>query len=580
MSKKNILFVLLLSTLIFSFQSCVDDAKQKGNTVTIALKVEPRTLNPLLAAGDAYGRQIVTHHIFSTLTEADPNTRKYCPTLAKSLPEVKDITEGIFKGGVSYTYEILEDAVWDNATSVTANDFVFSLKSILNPKIENAYRPFYVDLVGDIQIDAANPKKFTVQMRRPYILTENALSSILVMPEYIFDPKGTMRNFNLIDLADSKKADALVKTDLRLEEFAKDFTNNFNREKGTVVGCGPYQLENWETGASVVLTKKTKHWTSKYTNTRFGLTANPDKLIYKIYANDAAALNDLKAGNLDVFPQMTAVDYKKFDVDADFKTKYNIFALKSTYLIALNINIRRPIMSDLKVRQAFSHLVNIEEVIKNIHAGMALPLKNPVLPAKDYYAKELPDFTYDIEKAKQLLAEAGWKDTNNNGTLDKKIAGKTTEMDVSFLAANKFPGPEVGQLLQNAVKQAGINLIIDLKESKIMKEEAKKGNFDLHYVATSADEDLEDFEQKWGTKSPGNETGFGDATTDKLIKQINTTLDKSKRDVLYHDFQRIVHEQIPCIFIDNPQERLALTKRFPEAKPAIIRPYYFEHLFR
>ena len=580
MSKKNILFVLLLITVIFTFQSCTDDAKQKGNTVTIALKTEPKTLNPLLAAGDAYGRQIITNHIFSTLTEVNPNTGTYSPNLAKSLPEVKDITEGIFKGGVSYTYEILEDAVWDNATPVTASDFVFSLKSILNPKIENAYRPFYVDLVGDIQIDAANPKKFTVQMRRPYILTENALSSVLVMPEYIFDPKGTMRNFNLIDLSDSKKADALSKTDLRLEEFAKDFVNNFNREKGTVVGCGPYQLENWETGVSVVLSKKANHWTSKYTNTRFGLTANPDKLNYKIYANDAAALNDLKAGNLDVFAQMTAVDYKKFDADADFKAKYNIFALKSTYLIALNINTRRPIMSDLKVREAFSHLVNIEEVIKNIHAGMALPLKNPVMPAKDYYAKELPDFTYDIEKAKQLLAEAGWKDTNNNGTLDKKIAGKTTEMDVSFLAANKFPGPEVGQLLQNAVKQAGVNLILDLKESKIMKEEAKKGNFDLHYVATSADEDLEDFEQKWGTKSPGNETGFGDATTDKLIKQINTTLDKSKRDLLYHDFQRLVHERIPCIFIDNPQERLALTKRFPEAKTAIIRPYYFEHLFK
>ena len=580
MSKKNILFVLLLITVIFTFQSCTDDAKQKGNTVTIALKTEPKTLNPLLAAGDAYGRQIITNHIFSTLTEVNPNTGTYSPNLAKSLPEVKDITEGIFKGGVSYTYEILEDAVWDNATPVTASDFVFSLKSILNPKIENAYRPFYVDLVGDIQIDAANPKKFTVQMRRPYILTENALSSVLMMPEYIFDPKGTMRNFNLIDLSDSKKADALSKTDLRLEEFAKDFVNNFNREKGTVVGCGPYQLENWETGVSVVLSKKANHWTSKYTNTRFGLTANPDKLNYKIYANDAAALNDLKAGNLDVFAQMTAVDYKKFDADADFKAKYNIFALKSTYLIALNINTRRPIMSDLKVREAFSHLVNIEEVIKNIHAGMALPLKNPVMPAKDYYAKELPDFTYDIEKAKQLLAEAGWKDTNNNGTLDKKIAGKTTEMDVSFLAANKFPGPEVGQLLQNAVKQAGVNLILDLKESKIMKEEAKKGNFDLHYVATSADEDLEDFEQKWGTKSPGNETGFGDATTDKLIKQINTTLDKSKRDLLYHDFQRLVHERIPCIFIDNPQERLALTKRFPEAKTAIIRPYYFEHLFK
>jgi peptide/nickel transport system substrate-binding protein len=580
MLKKFILPALFLSLTFLLLEGCTDDEKQKGNGITLSLKTEPKTLNPLLAAGDAYGRQVITQHIFNTLTELDPNTMKYSPTLVKALPEVKDITEGIYKGGVSYTYEILEDAVWDNKTPITGNDYVFSLKIVLNPKIENAYRSYYLDFIGDVQVDAANSKKFTVMMRRPYILAENALSSILLTPEYVYDPKGVMKNFLLADLADSKKADVLAKNDARLEEFAKDFINNHNREKGTVVGSGPYQLETWETGAKIVLTKKADYWGTKYADKNFGLTAHPDKLTYKIYAGDAAALTDLKAGNLDVYAQMSAIDYKKLETEADFISKYNLFAPKSTYAIAVSMNTRKAILSDLKVREALAHLINTEEVIKNIHLDMAQPLQNPVMPSKDYYAKEVTEYGFDIEKAKKILAEAGWKDSNNNGTVDKKIAGKQTEMDIVYLAGNKFPGAEVGQLIQNNAKKAGVNIILDIKDMKVVKGEIKKGNFDISYGASSMDEDFEDFEQRWGTKSPDNVTGFGDATTDKLIQKINTTLDKSKRDPLYHDFQRILHERIPCVFIDNPQERIAIAKRFTNAKPANIRPYYFEHLFK
>lgn len=580
MLKKIILPSLFLSLFSPFFQSCTDDEKQKDNGIALSLKSEPKTLNPLLAAGDAYGRQIITQHIFNTLTELDPNTMKYSPTLVKALPEVKDITEGIYKGGVSYTYEILEDAVWDNQTPITGNDYVFSLKTILNPKVENVYRSFYLDFVGDIQVDATNPKKFTVLMRRPYILAENALSSILVMPEYVYDPKGIMKNFLLADLTDSKKVDVLAKNDQRLEEFAKDFINNHNREKGTVTGSGPYQLENWETGAKVVLVKKLNYWGEKYADKNFGLTAHPNKLTYKIYAGDAAALTDLKAGNLDIYAQMAASDYKSLEADANFTSKYNLFAAKSTYAIAININTRKAILSDLKVREALAHLINTNEIVKDVHLNMAQPLQNPVMPSKDYYAKEVTEYGFDVEKAKKILADAGWKDTNNNGTVDKKIAGKQTEMDITYLAGNKFPGKEVGQLIQNTAKQAGINVVLDIKDIKVVKDEMKKGNFDMLYSATSMDEDFEDFEQKWGTKSPGNVTGFGDATTDKLIQKINMTLDKSKRDPLYHDFQRILHERIPCVFIDNPQERIAISKRFANVKPASIRPYYFEHLFK
>ncbi len=569
------LFVFCLSLL----SSCVDSNKDKGNAVTLSLTSEPKTLNPILGAGDAYSRQVFSYHIFSVLSEIDPFTQERTPVLAKNNAEVKEITEGANKGAVSYTYEILDEAVWDNGSPVTGNDFVFSLKTIMNPKLTNLYRSYYDDFIKNVEVDAANPKRFTVITSRPYILADNAISSVPFIPEYVYDAKGLMKSVSLSDLLDKKQA-ASIAANPNLDEFAKIFTENFNREKDRVSGCGPYQLEVWETGSKVVLSKKKNHWTAKFNGSRSFLTANPDILEYRVYASPAAAMTDLKAGKLDIMAQLPNNDFNQLKADANFNAQYNFFTPKTNYITGIQINTRRPKVADLKVRQAVSHLLNVQEIIKTLYSGLAAPNKSIITPSREYFANELPDVTYDLEKAKQLLAEAGWKDSNNNGTVDKKINGAVTELTLSFLVANRPPGTDIGQLFQNAAKQVGIGVTLDAKEAKLTKEDVKKGNFDLYYYAASQDADFDDFDQKWNSKSPDNPTGFGTVETDKLIQQINTTLDKTKRNVLYHDFQNKVAAVLPVINLTNPQDKMAISKRFKEAKATNIRPYYQEHLFK
>ncbi len=573
---KLIIFSLVAS-LVFTLQSCGDE--QKSNEVTIGLIGEPDGLNMITNAGQAYSRQVVDRHIFMYLGDNDPNTAALIPFLAKNTAVVSTIDTGALKGGTAYTYEILEEAKWDNGQPVTGYDFIFSLKVILNSKVNAGVWRGYTESFDDVKIDPTNPKKLSVLTNEKYILTKDAIENIPILPAYHYDPKGLMKDFTLADLRDKAKATMLA-NDPKIAEFAQDFNTKFGRDTDKVVGCGAYQLEAWESGQRLVLKKKENWWGNTLMASRPALAAYPDRLVYKFYNNTQAQMTDLTGNKLDVMTTIPAADFLKLKADATFSEKYALYTQPTTTNSYLTLNLRNPKLSNKKVRQAISQAVNVDDIIKNIMNGMASRMNTIVVSSKDYNRKDLAPIPFNIEKAKQLLAEAGWKDSNNNGTVDKTIAGKLTELQLSFLIANKAPTPDMAVMVQNNLKAIGIGTDIVTKDFNLVREEVKKFNFEMTYTATGGTPTLDDFEQKWHSTKGANETGFGSAKLDALIDQINSTLDAAPRNVLYGQLQQIIYEEQPVIMLMNPIERIAISKRFPSAKPTAIRPYFFEHTFK
>ena len=134
------IYFLLLSFLLFSCKnetsskaSSLVSSSSKPEIVSIRLSAKAKSLNPFFAATSAIDGQIVGH-LFPFLINYDPKRVKLEPVLAKSLPEVKENEDG----SVSYTYEILDEAVWDNGTPVVGEDYIFSLKALMNPKVSAA----------------------------------------------------------------------------------------------------------------------------------------------------------------------------------------------------------------------------------------------------------------------------------------------------------------------------------------------------------------------------------------------------------------------------------------------------------
>ena len=579
-------FLFLFSILLFS--QCVgEDKKPKDDeplTVTTRIRAEPDRLIPLLTTR-GWSLQIA-NILYPTLMEYDPNSLILSPKLAKARPEVSPITEGEYEGGVAYTYEILNEAVWDNGQPVIAKDYVFSLKALFNPKLTTGagvYR-LYLDMIKDVSIDPDNPQKFTVYTDRPYIRSEYACG-FYVFPEYAFDPKGLLKDFALSDLTNSEKAAKLAESDPRLAQFAEEFSDpSFSNDPKNIVSCGAYYVEEWLPEERVILKKKENWWGNDLFKDYPQLTANPDRIIFKPIPDATTALSLLSDQSLDAMNFVPNSQFVKARENEQLTKNYNFYTPNTSIYNYFGLNTKSPKLSDKRVRKALAYALDVKEIIKTVKYGMASPIASPVPPYLSFYHKGLKPIPLDIDKARTLLDEAGWKDSNNNGIRDKKIDGKLTELELTFLITPRNEDSNnMGLIFQESAKKAGIKIVITPKESNKMRDDRNKGNFEIFAAGSALDSGLYDPFQTWHTKAAfpngSNVYGFGNAKSDALIDNIRKTLDESERTKMYMEFQELLYDEVPVLFVYNAQDRVIIHKRLENAKPVKAYPAIRENYF-
>ncbi len=558
----------------------VDSKKAGDNTVTIHEPAEPDFLNPMIS-GSASSTYIETK-IFQALLTIDFETLEPVGQLAVGRPEIKELDSGPFKGGMSLTYEIRPEAKWDNGTPITASDYIFSLKAIKNPKVNaGSLRP-YMEAFTKVEVDPNNPKKFTVFAKETYILAE-IFSATTVYPEYVYDPEGLMKKFTLEELSDPKNANKLA-DDKNLQKFAEQFNSpKFSREVGYVVGSGPYAFKGWETGQRITLEKK-KDWWAKDLNLPM-LQAYPDKVIHKIVNDRTTAVTSMKDEGLDVVRDILPnlfVDLKKND---RVNQLFNLHTPTALVYYYIGINRKSPKLADQKVRRAIAHLVDVEEIIDVILHGLGERTVGPIHPSKSYYNKSLTPIPFDVAKAKQLLTEAGWKDSDGDGIVDKVVDGQKVDMSLSYkYNSDNDMRKDIGLLLKENAKRAGVNIEVEGVEWTVFLEDTKKRDYELSSLAWVASPIPEDPKQIWHTESDNpdgdNRVGFGNEESDKIIEDIRVTLDEGKRAELYKRYQEIVYEDQPYVFMFASKERIAIHSRFDAAKAYVARPGYNEMSFK
>lgn len=579
--KFQITFLLVLSSMLF--QACKNSNSNKSNSkragineVIIHELADPDKLNPITStsANSTY----IENDIFMYLLEADKKTLTIQPALAKSRPEIHEITEGPLKGGMTLTYEIREEATWDDGTPILASDVEFTYKCAINPLIDNEQLRPYLDFVADFVIDPSNPKKFTVYSNKKYYLAEFSSGNIYIIPEKVYDPKGVMRKYSLKEMSNPANMDKL-KGDGDNVVFAQAFNSDkFQREKGFVVGCGPYEFESWVTGQRIILNRKKNWWGDKA-----GLIAKPSRLTYEIINDWTAVTSALRGEALDLVYGIRPKDFLSLRDDADMKKMYQFHSPQEMSYVYVGINTKDERLSDVRVREAIAHCVNQQEIIKNLLYDLGTPQNSPILPSKKYYNDKLTSWSYDIARANNLLDEAGWKDSDNDGIRDKMINGskKKLSFNIKYNSGNDTRA-NICVLMQQNCKKAGIEINPTVKEWTVFLNETKNHQFDLYVGGWVSEAIGDDPKQIWHTSSyngGSNYVGFGDENTDALIEQIRSELDESKRELLFKQFQQIVHDRIPYIFLYSPKNRLVIHNRFENAPAYVARPGYEEKAF-
>ncbi|NJB84642.1 peptide/nickel transport system substrate-binding protein [Lewinella marina] len=550
--------VIVLSTIA----SCSGGAEPSGQAlsssvgqeVRIVLKAEPVGLNPILSVQSI--SRYVGEQIFQTLNAQDPKTFELQPLLA-SLPEIETLADG----GLSYRYRIDSTARWPNGEPVLASDVVFSLKALLNPLVEaGPYRPYY-SMIRDVEVAADDPRAFAVVTREPYLLAAQAIGDLYVYPEYAYDPKGLLRGVPLVELTDVAVAARLAEGDGPLKRFADHFNDPaLAYEPDRIVGSGPYRLVSWEAGERLRLEKRPEYWADDRTEP--WLAAYPKALTFHVILDNTTTANALRDRLVDVVVDMPIEQFQELREEQYLQEFFEFVTVPSFKYYSILLNQADPLLADSLTRRALAHVVNVDQIIDQLLPGLAERVIGPVLPLKDYYHRDLPGIPYDEERARELLQQAGWRDTNGNGVVDQVIEGERRELSFDLLS---FPSPTSEavsiQVAQSAAR-VGIEIHVIKQEPRALLREVSTGNFTASFYGQGFEPTPDDFSQVWSSTSvpPSgtNRANFRNAEADRLIDRIAHTIDPRERDPLYRRFQEIIYANQPMIFLYSPFDRLVV----------------------
>jgi len=570
---KRTLYSLLFSIVILStaLLSCKGKAKG-GGTLNIRISADPDKLNPItLTTNDA---RKVADLMFAALNGSNPvPDYSLTPYIIKENAKITEIKEGEYKGGIKLDYEIREDAKWDNGTPITSNDYVFTIKCILNPKVNCEPLRGYYSWLADIVVDSANPLKFSVIANKKYYMIEDFAGGY-VMPEYNYDPEKIMRKFAIKDMNTDAKRSAL-RENADINKFAMDFNSEkFQRDPAFIAGAGPYRLESWTTGQELVLVKKDSWWGNTHAEDRT-FWAFPKRIKVKIINDDNTAMTAMKDGSIDNYVAIKAKDFKELEKNETFKDKFNLSRIGRLGYSFLGINLRNEKFQDVRVRKAMAHAVDRDKINEIISFGESTKTESFAHSTQPHYNKNLKAYEFSPEKAAQLLDEAGWKDTDGDGFRDKVLNGKKTQLVVEYKIPKDETAKNQGLIIQEGFKKVGIDLKIVEKEWTIMVAELDKHQFEMYNMGFTISPKMSDPKQQWHTSSavPGgsNNVGWGDAASDKLIEDIGAELNLEKRQEMNKQLQQRVHDEVPVIFLFNPTNRIASSKKF-EIENIMIAP--------
>jgi len=588
-STKLILAVLAIS---IGLSSCGGGSKKSSsgvkskragiNEVVIHISADPDKLNSITST--AANASEIEKNIFASLSDNLLDSPfAIIPGLAKGRPVIEELNDGPYKGGLSITYELRDIAKWDNGSPITVDDIIFTLKTIKNPKVDCEHLRSYYDFIKEVKTYDDNNRKFTFLCEGKYFQSE-VWSAITPFPEYLYDPEKIMRKFTYEQLSNPKEVEKL-KGNADIIKFAEQFNSEkFAREPEGVLGAGPYKLEKWITGQRVILKKKDNYWGAAIANENPEYSNFPDRIIFEIINDQSAALAALKGENLDVVTTFKTKDFIELEKDEKINTKYNLEKPTQLVYSYIGLNMRDPKLSDVKTRRALAYLIDVDQIIEKISYGLATRIAGPTSPQRPYYNNDLKLIPFDVTEGNKLLDEAGWKDSNGDGVRDKKINGKDVKLSITV----KLPsGNEVAErillLYQENCKKAGVEINIAQKEWTVFLDEIKAHNFEAYLGNWISHPLSDDPKQIWHTSSyngGSNYVGFGDQKSDEVIDKLRYELDETKRNEFYKEFQRLVYEAQPYIFMSTPLNKVAIHKRFTNGKARVCRPGYLAKEFK
>ena len=488
---------------------------KNGGTLVIGSTNAPRHLNGGVQSGIATA--VPSTQIFASPLRFDDKWNPQ-PYLAESWKLADD--------GKSLTLNLRKNAVFHDGKPITSEDVAFSIMAI------KANHPFSTMLAPVEKVDTPNPQTAIIRMSAPHPAIVLAMSPALapIMPKHIYGDG----------------------TDLK----------NHPRNSQDVVGSGPFKLVEFKPGQRIVLEKFDK----------FFLPGKPhlDKIIETISPDSQSLLLGLERGDIQMLPSTaSSVDLRRLKANPNMQiTDKGYEGIGSINWLAFN-TAKKP-LDDVKVRKAIAYAIDKNFITRALMGGFATVSDGPIVPSSPFAATDLVKYPLDLKKSAELLDQAGHK---------AGAGGERFKLTIDYLPGNDEQQKNVAEYLRSQLKKIGITVLVRASaDFPAWSKRIAAHDFDMTM----------DTVFNWGDPVIGvhrtylstnikpiiwtNTQSYKNPKVDELLDAAGAVVDPAKRKANYADFQKIVTDEVPVVFINLTPYHTVASKKVGNMPASIWGP--------
>lgn len=488
--KKLAIYVSLIAVLLLS--ACGGGGKQaNGNTkggdnvLTIAQASDAITLDPHKTNDSASANPM--QQVYNTLVDLTPDM-EIVPSLATEWKQVDDLT---------WEFKIREGVKFHNGEELKASDVKFTYDRLLDPAT-GAAPAFLLAAVDEVKV----VDDYTVQ-----IISKESFAPLV---------------YNLTHIG----------TAILNEKAVTEAGDQYGQSP---VGTGPFKFVSW---------KKDSKITFETYEDYFNGPASVEQVEFRIIPEAATSVAELKTGGIDIMFDLPSQHIKQFEnSDSVVVDKVPSFTIKY-----LGFNTQEKPFNDPLVRKAMNYATNKEAIVKAAYQGTAVQQKSPLAPGLNGYNDTLEGYEYNPEKAKELLAEAGYADGFNS----------------TLYISDKDIDAKLGTILQAQLKEVGVNVELQVMEWGAFLDETSKGvpMYVLSWTTVTGDADngLYAMFHSKNFGGPGNRSFYKNEEVDSLLDKGRTESDPEARKAHYEKAQEIIVNDAVWDFLAVSENIVAVSK--------------------
>lgn len=462
-------------------------------------------------ASDLYSNWVQAR-VLDALICRDPDTLEYRPQLAREWQISED--------GMALTFHLRKGLLFSDATPLTGEDVVFSFQLLMNPKINCPRQKAYYEKIKSVTIvnngDKRGGDTIVFTMKEPYYEALDLCGTLSIVSKHFYS--------------------ALTEEEI-------------NTNPGLLMGSGPYRMPDshtWRPGQKVELVRNDVYW---------GVKPTFDRCVFLEVEDESAEETMFGNRELDIFAAQPA-QYKRLVQDPRTTAHANHYEYESPmsgyYFVAWNEKFKGKdtLFTDKRVRRAMTMLTDRRQICHEVYLDYATPTSGPFAMSSPQADPSVPLWPFDVEAAKALLGEAGFKMRDDSGVL-KNEQGQPLKFRLTY-GANNATFERVVLLMKDNFAKAGVTLIQDPVDWPILQKKLDERDFDaisLGWSGTPESDMFQEFHSSQMADQGDNFMSYSNPRLDEVVAKARVTVDPAKRMPLWHEAHAILHEDQPYTFL-------------------------------